>query len=101
MKLIFTHENRLLVGNAKNQLEAAGFNCFIKNEFSAGAAGDLSPIDTWAELWVVDDADYAAAAAQLEQAQTQQVEEWRCPNCGEANDGAFEICWQCSIERPE
>jgi hypothetical protein len=25
---------------------------------------------------------------------------WECPCCHEANDGTFDICWNCQTERP-
>ena len=33
MKLLFTHENRLLVVNVKNQVEAAGIPTFMRMSF--------------------------------------------------------------------
>ena len=99
MKRLFTHENRLLVINVKNQLENAGIGCFLKNEFAAGAAGDLSPLDTWAEVWIINDSDWLGAQALLEQAAQPDAEAWLCPACGEQNEGSFEICWQCQTER--
>jgi hypothetical protein len=46
MKLIYTHENRLLVSNAQNMVEQANINTTLKNEYAAGAMGDIAPIDS-------------------------------------------------------
>lgn len=99
MKLLFTHENRLLVVNVKNQVEAAGIPTFVKNEFSSGAVGELSPHETWAELWVVNEVDYIQAQAVLKQAQADAETEWQCPKCHEVNAGSFDLCWNCQTDR--
>jgi len=100
MKLIYSHENRFLVGNAKNILENENIEVILKNEFIGGAAGDLAPFDTWQELWV-EDKDYAKAEKLLLPLSDNKVNtEWSCPACGEANGASFEVCWNCQTERP-
>lgn len=99
MKLIYTHENRVLVSNARNLVENAGIDVMLKNEYAGGGMGELSPWDTWVELWVVDDADYDRARALLERAEgAAEGAQWRCRHCGELNDAGFEICWNCQRE---
>lgn len=101
MKLIFTQQDRLLVNNARNIVESAGIETVLKNEYAAGAAGDLSPFDTWLELWVVNDADYVDAMKIIEAISSNKSEgDWVCANCGERNDASFDICWQCQHDRP-
>ena len=97
MKKCYAHENRVFVQNAKHFVEEAGIACIVKNEYAAGGAGDLSPFDTWPELWVVDDNDYEQAVALLQKVfeQQQQATEWKCRQCGETNGPAFEFCWKC------
>jgi hypothetical protein len=100
MKLIYTHENRFLVGNAHNILEQAGIRVVWKNEFASGAIGELSAFDAWPELWVVDDADHPHAIAILTNIlSTPNTPEWTCPQCDENNDAAFEVCWNCQAEK--
>lgn len=99
MKLIYTHENRVLVSNTRNLVENAGIETVLRNEYAAGGMGELSPWDSWVELWVVNDADYQPALALIEQAHGPvPAAEWRCPQCRELNDGAFEVCWNCQRE---
>lgn len=96
MKLVYTNENRLLVGNAKNILEAQDIELLVKNEFASGAMGEISPFDTWLELWVLQDTDYDKAVAVLATALSEKNSiEWTCDECKELNDASFEFCWQC------
>ncbi|MDV6315288.1 DUF2007 domain-containing protein [Idiomarina sp. HP20-50] len=96
MKLIYTHENKLLVENARNILQIEGIETVMKNEFSSGAAGDLAPMDTWPELWLVDEAQLAKAKELMNTMEAQANEaDWRCNQCQEINGAAFEICWSC------
>ena len=100
MKLVYRHENRILVSNAKNILENAGIMTVLQNEFASSAVGELSFLDAWPQLWVLDDADYENARkiiAGLEEPQTGK--DWHCTVCNEINAPSFEICWNCQTER--
>jgi len=96
MKKLFTHENRMIVFNLKNVLQAEDIETIVVNEFAAGGAGDLATFDTWPELWVEND-------AKLEQAQViiqgilsgSATNDWVCSNCQEQNDASFQFCWKC------
>jgi hypothetical protein len=96
MKMVYTNENNFLVNNVKNMIEAQEIKTFLKNEFSQGAAGEISTFDSWPEVWVYDDSDFDRA---VEIAKTPQnihkVADWVCDNCSEYNDPSFEICWNC------
>ncbi len=96
MKKIFTHENRVILFNVKNLLQAAGIETRVVNEFAAGAAGDLPTFDTWPELWLEDDNRYPDAVEILREILDQRGgPEWYCRGCQELNDGAFQVCWKC------
>lgn len=102
MKKVYTSENRFLVSNARNILEAAGIEVTLRNEYAGSAMGELSPIDTWMELWVVRERDYERACVILDEALSDSTAPpWTCASCGEVNDAAFELCWQCAAEAPE
>lgn len=96
MKLIYTHENIVLVQNARSLLEHNGINTILKNEFASGAAGDLVPAETWPELCLLDHNDTEAALALLKSL-TDDTEgaDWTCGNCQEINGAMFESCWNC------
>jgi len=100
MQLVYSNAQLVLVVNAQNTLQEAGIESQLKNEFLAGAAGDLSPFDTWPELWV-SPADVDKASALIDAISSVQGSDWRCRECGEENGSAFEQCWKCSEERPD
>lgn len=101
MRMVYTNDNRMLVGNARNLLEAEGIELLVKNEFAGGVIGELSAFDAWVELWVTDDADYQRACDILASALSDSDEpDWHCDGCGEINDTAFEYCWRCQSAPP-
>jgi len=99
MKLVYTNEDRFLVFNARNILEHDNIDVTLKNEFIGAAAGDLSPFDTWLEIWVEDEFFNKAKRLLLPLTETDNSTEWTCPVCGEANGASFEICWNCQKDR--
>ncbi len=102
MKLVYTHENPLMVAQAKNLLELQGLEVILKNEFARGALGEISTLDAWQEVWVVKDKDYLPAIEIIKSAnKVAPVSHWLCAECGEENSGSFEHCWNCQHERPE
>lgn len=101
MKLVYTHPSQLFVGNAKNLLEQQGIACEVRNVFAGAAAGELSPIDAWPELWVINSGHEDIARAVLANAENGADEIWYCQGCGEENVGSFDLCWQCQSARVE
>lgn len=99
MKLIYTHENLVLVAHAQNLLEQAGLRTTIKNEFARGAVGDISALSAWPEVWVMNDDDYDAGVDIIRQAVDKSSVSWVCPSCNEENDGSFDFCWNCETEK--
>ena len=49
------------VGRVRSLLEAHGIRTFMKNEFSAGAVGELPFQEVAPQLYIVDDGDLPAA----------------------------------------
>ena len=100
MRLVYTHENKLILHSAKNVLELNGIKCFLKNEHSVSAAGNLGITNTDAELWISDIGDYENAVSLLEKeiANSSSKAPWICDKCNEENDGRFELCWNCRNE---
>jgi hypothetical protein len=96
MKKVFTHENRMIVYNMKNMLEAEGIEIVIKNEYSGGGVGDLPAFDTWPELWIRKEVQLAQAESILQSVASPAVaDDWFCGVCREKNDAVFCICWNC------
>ncbi len=100
MKKVYSHENRLIVFNLKNVLEDAGIACVVENEFASGGVGDLSPFETWPELWVVNDDDEQRALKIITEMNQATPPDWFCSACGEKNPGNFQVCWQCGAAAP-
>ena len=100
MKLVYTHPSGIVVAQARSALQLAGIDSVLRNEYAVGAMGELAPIDTWPELWVVNDRDYERAATLLEASRTRgEEQEWRCEKCGRSSPDTFEWCWHCGTER--
>jgi hypothetical protein len=97
MKLVFTHPGHIVVAQARTCLELAGIKCVMRNEYAAGAMGELAPIDVWPELWVLRDRDYERATLLLAQSRVDiQEEDWHCRRCGTLSPATFEVCWHCA-----
>ncbi|MFD1218137.1 putative signal transducing protein [Microbulbifer celer] len=100
MKLVYTHENILLVSNAQALLRQAGIETLLKNEFSGAGRGELGVFDTWPEIWVLSDDQFPKAQALLKSVSDKEEEDdWVCAACGEMNGSAFFACWNCQTER--
>ena len=103
MKRVYRSHDSLLVGSLRALLEEAGVRCLVKNEHLLGAAGDLPPLETWPELWVIDEADLERARRLLEALLERRVEgePWWCPRCGERLEPQFTACWRCEAPAPD
>ena len=99
MKLIYTHENRIMALNIRNVLINHGFDVALNNEFASSASGGLAPFDTWPEVWLLKDDDFDNAKKIIESISydTKQVI-WVCKKCQEENDESFDYCWKCHEE---
>ena len=96
MRKVFTHENRMIVFNMKNLLQAAGIETVVRNEFAAGGVGELSTFDTWPELWLQDDSRFFEVETILRDViDNDDRRAWFCRGCQEQNDATFRICWNC------
>lgn len=96
MKLVYSHPNSMMVGSIAGLLAQAGIETQIRNEILGGAAGEISPNETWVELWVVDPTRVDQALAMISSLSEQsEGENWICKNCQEKVPATFEVCWQC------
>lgn len=73
-----------MVGFLGDVLEHHAISNVIKNQYLSGAAGEVSPFDSWPEIWVVQDEDYASAKQLIETtlADESKRSPWKCTNCG-------------------
>ena len=104
MRKVYASQLAPMVGHLRNVLESHGITCMVKNEYLAGAAGELPPTECWPELWVMEDAKYDEAVAIVSAASLENLVEpggrWICDRCGEELEGQFTDCWRCGAGRP-
>lgn len=99
MKLIYTHENRIMALNIRNVLINHGFDVALNNEFASSASGGLAPFDTWPEVWLLKDDDFDNAKKIIESISYNSIQAvWECKKCQEENDESFDYCWKCHEE---
>jgi len=98
VKVIYSAPNLALAGYVKQALEDNGIRCRLRNEFLAGAMGELPPIECWPQVCIDDAALEAQALALVDELLTagdRPGPSWRCGGCGELIEGHFAACWQC------
>lgn len=103
MKRVYRAASLLQVAHARNVLITAGIHCELRNQYLAGALGDLPMMETWPEL-VVDDGDERFALSVLARAASATAgAPWVCAGCGENLEPQFTQCWRCGAEfhRPD
>jgi hypothetical protein len=98
MKRVFRAAALVNVAHARNVLVTAGIECEIRNQYLAGAMGELPMMETWPQLYV-DDADEARALRALARAAAPAAgTPWICQACGEHLEPQFTSCWRCAAE---
>ena len=99
---VFTHESFVLVSHVKNILQEAGIATLVKNERLAGALGEIPYLETWPELWVLEnrEADQARGLITDAMAEAPAGGSWTCANCAEVNESQFAACWHCQSPAP-
>jgi hypothetical protein len=99
MKRIFSSPDSAEVGLLKNIMEKAGIRC---QELNEQMAQTIPSPPFQAELWVVDEKDYADAAALLAEWQNPTPatgSSWKCSRCGEELGSQFTKCWKCGTRK--
>lgn len=99
MKRVYRAASLIQVAHARNVLITAGIHCELRNQYLAGAMGDLPMMETWPQLYV-DDADERYALSVLARASSAQMgSAWICDECKEQLEPQFTSCWRCGFER--
>jgi len=99
MKRIHTLNDPMMAGHIEDVLKQYGIRCATKNRYLAGGVGDLPPIETWPEIWVINDRDAEEAIEILEallHAPSRTGAPWVCGDCGELIEPQFDRCWACA-----
>ena len=100
MKKVTSSDSIITVHHYKNILEAEGIRCIVKNEHLPTIFGEVPFAEIWPELWVVNDIDCDRARQLIDAAIIDESPQspWRCPKCGEENEGQFAACWNCGAD---
>ena len=88
----------LQVAHARNVLITAGIQCELRNQYLAGALGDLPMMETWPQLYVDDGDERFALSALARAASATGGTPWTCKCCGEQLEPQFTQCWRCGAE---
>ncbi len=86
------------MAHARNVLITAGIHCELRNQYLAGAMGDLPMLETWPQLYVEDGDERYALSVLARAAATPTGNAWICPQCGEQLEPQFTQCWLCGCE---
>jgi putative signal transducing protein len=95
VKRVFRASSLLQVAHARNVLISAGIDSELRNQYLAGALGDLPMLETWPQLWVEDQLEGAALRALEKAASAPAGANWTCAQCGEQLEPQFQTCWRC------
>lgn len=99
MRKLYESQSLIELTLIASYLENEGIGTKILNEHQGGNPGVPHwALSVWAELWVRNPRQFEQASKYLGRyqfEQRQEVEEWKCPGCNEANPGNFESCWKC------
>ena len=97
MKKLTSADTLVTIYHYRNVLESEGIPSQIRNEHLSPIAGEVPFIETWPELWVVNDLDYDRAKQLIDAAISDESPKraWKCRKCGESNEGQFAACWNC------
>jgi hypothetical protein len=97
MKKLTSADSLVTINHFKNLLAAEGIPTQIRNEYLGSIMGEMPFVETWPELWVVNDLDFDRATKLITAADEESPSApWRCKRCGEENEGQFAACWKCS-----
>ena len=100
IKRVYSSPNSIAVAQVRSALEMAGIQCTLRNEYAGGASGELAPLETWPEIWVLRDQDHDRALAIIEQFLADVDEaDWVCAGCHRSSPATFDFCWHCGRDR--
>ena len=102
MKRVYRSELLPDVGHWKNVLELRGIPCQLRHAHLASIVGELPWLETWPELWVLDDRDAEVATRIIRQGHDPALSRgnpWACNGCGERLEAQFTTCWSCGSDR--
>ncbi len=102
MKYLYASRNPGGIERVRCMLEDAGIHCIVRNETTAGLAGEVPFTECMPEVWVADDGQLEEAKRILsgvEQESSANGPSWTCQGCGEVLESQFDSCWRCGTMR--
>ncbi len=98
MKRVFRAPSLMQVAHTRNLLLSAGIASELRNQYLAGALGELPMLETWPQLWVDEADEYRALRVLRETELPSAGPPWICAACGERLEPQFTSCWRCGAE---
>jgi hypothetical protein len=98
VKRVFRAASLLQVAHARNMLLSAGIDSELRNQYLAGALGELPMLETWPQLFVADADEFRALRVLREAEAPPRGMPWTCETCGEQLEPQFTSCWRCGAE---
>lgn len=97
MLLLLRTSDRVQAYLLRDILAMQGIKAHVFNEHMTSIVGDLPPDVAMPQLWLDDERDLSRAQAVLKTHadSSQRTGGNACPECGEENPPAFEVCWRC------
>src|SRR3984957_17215318 len=95
MKRVFRAASLIQVAHARNVLLTAGIQSELRNQYLAGALGDLPMLETWPQLYVEDEDEQPALRALAPPPPAPPGASWTWEHCGEGLEPQFTSCWRC------
>ena len=95
MKRVFRSALLIDVAHARNLLLSAGIGSELRNQYVAGALGELPMLEAWPQLFVEDDDELPALRALSRATKSQAGTPWICERCAEHSEPQFTHCWRC------
>ena len=96
MKKLTSAESIITIRHYQNFLASEGIATEVRNDVLGSIVGEMPFVETWPQLWVVNDLDFDRAKQLIEAVDAESpTDAWTCGKCGEENEGQFSVCWNC------
>ena len=97
MKKIYSAANLMEAQIMLDLLGHAGIRARLFNEHAQGGLGEISFIQAYPEVWVINDNDLERGLAVANNYDSSPIETGIviCRACGEENPRNFQLCWHC------
>jgi hypothetical protein len=97
MKKVYSAANLIEAQIMLDLLAHVGIKARLFNEHAQGGLGDISFIEAYPEVWVINDQDMERGLAVADRYDKSPIETGVvfCPLCGEENPRNFQLCWHC------